>query len=95
MSAVASGSYPTLHWAKLYHQGMPVATCPIEVMESYRVKVVCGPLHFLRHTRLAMQLSPDLEDNGPGSVRVDGIVEETREHQMSIRLETSLPGTPS
>ncbi|HKJ71484.1 MAG TPA: hypothetical protein VKA55_07000 [Gammaproteobacteria bacterium] len=76
-----------LRWAMVYHQGLPVATCPVASVTDERVELMCGPLRFERNAELAVSLSRD-RDGGrlAEDLRVLGQVEEIGSNRLALRI---------
>lgn len=77
-------------WAMIYHQGLPVAICPVAACGGDTVQLVCGPLRFDRHTPLVLQFTRHREPGRVGT-RLKGTVEGFDESGMRVRLEPT-PG---
>jgi len=74
------------NWAMIYHQGLPVAVCPVEAVDDDCMKVTCGPLRFERHAPLVLQFTTHREPERVGA-RMQATVEEFDEQGMQVRLE--------
>lgn len=74
------------NWAMIYHQGLPVAVCPVEAVGGETLQVVCGPLRFERHAPLVLQFTSHHELGRIGA-RMRGTVEGFDESGMRVRLE--------
>ncbi len=74
--------------ALIYHQGLPVAVCPVAALEGQSLQLVCGILRFEPQARLRLQfLAPrptPLEAQRPG------IVEGSDNDGVRIRLESQV-----
>lgn len=73
-------------WAMIYHQGWPVAVCPVEAVSGDTIQVVCGPLQFERHAPLVLQFTRHIEAGRIGT-QMEGSVEGIDESGMRVRLE--------
>lgn len=73
-------------WAMIYHQGLPVAVCPVESVSGDIMQVVCGPLRFERTAPLVLQFTSHSEPGRIGT-RMKGTVEGFDESGMRVRLE--------
>lgn len=78
-------------WAMIYHQGLPVAVCPVEAVGAEYLKVVCGPLRFERHAPLVLQFTTHRQPERIGT-RMQGTVEGFDEVGMQVRVETPNTG---
>lgn len=72
-------------WAMIYHQGLPVAVCPVEAVGGDTLQVGCGPLRFERHAPLVLQFTSHREPRRIGT-RMKGTVEGFNENGMRVRL---------
>ena len=75
-------------WAMVYHDGLPVATCPVEAVGDGHLTLMCGPLAFERRARLSVSLSRARDGSSLEEDRsLSGEVEAVGAHRLSIRLE--------
>jgi hypothetical protein len=73
-------------WTEIYLRGLPVAVCPVERMDGDTLVLRCGPLEFLRSTRLNLRLEAETELREPAR-KVTGTVEAADPSYLTIRLE--------
>lgn len=73
------------NWAMIYHQGLPVAVCPVEAVGGDTLQVACGPLRFERQALLVLQFTSHREPGQVGT-RMQGTVEGFDENGMRVRL---------
>ncbi|MEF8793685.1 hypothetical protein [Thiohalorhabdus sp.] len=86
MAATNQRSPRFTSWAMIYHQGFPVAVCPVEAVSGDTMQLVCGPLRFERHAPLVLQVTHHREPGRIGT-RMKGTVEGIDANGMQVRLE--------
>ena len=81
-------------WAMIYHQGLPVAVCPVEAVGDDTLQVACGPLRFERQAFLVLQFTSHREPARVGT-RMEGTVEGFNENGMRVRLGPPAARSPA
>ena len=86
MAAAPQRTEPEYGRALLFHEGLPIALCPVTALDSQRLDLDRPPLRLERNIPVCVDLYPRESYTGKG-LRIRGRVEEAGEGTLRIRVE--------
>lgn len=75
-------------WVLLFHQGLPVALCPVKAWEGSALELACEGMEVEARAQVQLQFTT-ASDRSSSLVRQAATVEGVRHGRMRLRLERS------